>query len=218
MADPRFVRLEQHVRGSFDNSDPSHDYEHVKRVVAMAGALAAKEGANLEVVLPAALLHDIVNVPKNSPDRAKASAQAAEHARGILARFDYSEPEIEAIAVAIVEHSYSRGLTPSSVESACVQDADRLEALGALGIMRTVSCGARMGARYYDPAEPTALARALDDKANTLDHLHVKLYKLAALMNTRAARAEAVRRTEFMRRFEAQLLAEIAVASSGVLA
>ena len=150
-----------------------------------------------------------MNVPKNHPDRAGASLKAAAEAAGILRSVGYSEAEIERIGHVIAEHSYSLGRAPSSIESAVLQDADRLDALGAIGLMRTVTCGALMGAVYYDLAEPVAQSRDLDDKKFTLDHLYVKLFRLAEKMNTPAGKTEALQRTEFMRAFVTQLQHEI---------
>ncbi|MCC6810529.1 MAG: HD domain-containing protein [Deltaproteobacteria bacterium] len=208
--DPRIEKLREIVRPRYENNgDPGHDFAHVERVVMSCKRIAESVGADLSIVLPAAYLHDVINVPKNHPDRAAASAKAAEEARGILRSVGYSEPDIARIAVTITEHSYSLGKKPSAIESAVLQDADRLDAVGAIGVMRTVSCGCKMGSRYYDDAEPFAKTRALDDKKNTLDHFYVKLLKLAEGMNTEIARIEAERRTEFMRSFLSQVGREI---------
>lgn len=90
-----------------------------------------------------------------------------------------------------------------------MQDADRLDALGAVGIFRTASCGVTMGASYYHPEDPFAENRELDDKSYTIDHFYRKLLKLPDQMNTAAARAEAHRRAEFMRQFLAEFKQEI---------
>ncbi|APR82575.1 metal-dependent phosphohydrolase [Minicystis rosea] len=207
--DARIAHLVEVIRPRYDNGDPGHDFAHVERVMKSCTRIAESVGADLSIVLPAALLHDVINVPKNHPDRAAASAKAAEEARDILRDAGYAPAEIERIAVVITEHSYSLGKAPSCLESAVLQDADRLDALGAVGIMRTVTCGCKMGARYYDAAEPFAKTRPLDDERNTLDHFYVKLLKLADTMNTEIARREAARRTELMHAFLRQAEGEI---------
>ena len=207
--DSRFSRLLEAVQPHYDNGDPGHDFAHVRRVMNAARRIAEDVGADLNIVMPAALLHDVINVPKNSPDRMAASAKASEAAKVHLRAADYVEAEIERICTVILEHSYSLGKAPSSLESAVMQDADRLDALGAVGMMRTTSCGVKMGARYYDPAEPIAQTRALDDKLNTLDHVYVKLIKLEAKMNTEIGKREAKRRTDFMLAFMTQVESEI---------
>jgi len=207
--DERFARLLEQMRGRYDNSDPGHDFLHIERVLGSARRIGDSVGAELRIVLPAALLHDVVNVPKNHPDRVLASQKAAAAAQAILGEAGYDAAEIEKIGIVITEHSYSLGKAPSCIESAVLQDSDRLDALGALGIMRMVTCGALMGSRYYDEQEPVPQTRALDDKRNTIDHLYVKLYKLAGTMNTPLGREEAARRTAFMQAFMVELDTEL---------
>lgn len=207
----RFEQVFAAARPLYPTDDPGHDLGHIQRVLRSCRQLGAQENARLELLLPAAALHDLVNVPKNHPDRANASRLAADRARPILAAADYAPDEIAAIAQAILEHSFSLGKKPSSLESAVLQDADRLDALGAVGIMRCISCGAQMGATYYDLADPLARHRPLDDKAFSIDHFFVKLFQLPDLMNTSAGRAEALRRVGFMQSFLRQLGSEIGV-------
>lgn len=205
----RFDHVLAGAQPLYPTDDPGHDLGHIRRVIQSCRQLGAQENARLELLLPAAALHDLVNVPKNHPDRARASRLAADRARPLLGDAGYTPAEIAAIAQAILEHSFSLGLKPTSLEAAVLQDADRLDALGAVGIMRCLSCGARMGASYYDVADPFARSRPLDDKAFSLDHFFVKLFLLPDLMNTSAGRAEALRRVEFMRAFLRQLGSEI---------
>lgn len=205
----RLNQVEAWVKANTVSDDPGHDFAHLTRVVNMARHIGERMSANLEVLLPAAYLHDVVNVPKNHPDRLRASQMAAIKAKALLLEMGYSATEQEQIAQAILEHSYSAGHKASSLESAILQDADRLDALGAVGIMRTVSCGALMKASYYHLEEPVAQTRALDDKSYTLDHFYVKLFKLADRMNTPVAQELARRRVQFMNDFVAQLSKEI---------
>ena len=197
------------ARSFYDNGDPSHDFVHVERVMANCRRIGASVGADLELLLPAAVLHDVVNLPKNHPERLQASQMAAERSHAILVAAGYSEEEIARIREIITEHSYSLGKKPSSIESAVLQDADKLDALGAIGLMRVVTCGARMGSSYYEPSEPIAEKRALNDKVFTVDHFFAKLFKLPDLMNTDLARAEAQERAAYMRGFLEQLVSEI---------
>ena len=197
------------ARSFYDNGDPSHDFVHVERVMANCRRIGASVGANLELLLPAAILHDVVNLPKNHPERLQASRMAAEKSHAILFSAGYTEDEITKIREIITEHSYSLGKKPSTIESAVLQDADKLDALGAIGIMRTVTCGARMGSSYYEPGEPIAEKRALNDKAFTVDHFFAKLFKLPDLMNTDVGRKEAHARMSYMRGFLEQLVSEI---------
>jgi uncharacterized protein len=189
--------------------DPGHDTSHIERVMRNCRTLAREQMADLEILLAAAILHDVVNLPKDHPERLQASRMAAEKSRDILLKCGFSETEAARAAEVVTEHSYSLGKKPSSIESALLQDADKLDALGAVGILRAATCGARMGASYYDQSDPFAQERQLDDKAFTLDHFFTKLFRLPELMNTEAAKAEAGRRVEFMRSFITQLKSEI---------
>ena len=190
-------------------ADAAHDLAHIQRVVASAQALAVAERADLAIVLPAAWLHDCVIVPKDSPQRSRASALAADSAIAFLQANDYPLADWDAIHHAIAAHSFTANIAPRSAEARVVQDADRLDALGAIGIARCLMLGGAAGRRLYDPAAPFPLQRPPDDLANTIDHFYTKLLGLAATMTTAAGRAEAERRTTFMRQFLGQLGAEI---------
>lgn len=189
-------------------NDPAHDLAHIRRVVANARMLAAAEGARLEIVLPAAWLHDCVIIPKDSPQRQYASTRAAQVAGDFLREQGFPA-DIPAIQHAIAAHSFSAGIAPRTLEAMVVQDADRLDALGAIGIARCLQLGGALGRPLYNADDPFAVTRPLDDTANTLDHFFVKLLTLAERMQTATGRAEAHRRTAFMREFLQQLGKEI---------
>lgn len=199
------------VRSYYDSEDPSHDWAHVCRVASVAQSLAQDEGAEKEIVLAAVYCHDLINLPKDHPERKLASTKSAKEAAPLLRKSEFSENEIIVIQKAIVEHSFSRGMTPSTLESSIVQDADRLDALGAIGVLRCASVNTHMKCLFYDAEDPFAEKRELDDKRFMLDHYFVKLFKLPELMNTKAARMEAERRVEFMKIFLKQLQKEMVV-------
>lgn len=188
--------------------DPGHDLHHALRVARWT--LRLGEGAlSPRLALAAALLHDVVNLPKDSAERAQASERSAAVARETLPRHGFSAEEVELVAEAIRDHSFSRGATPRSLLGRALQDADRLEALGALGLMRCISTGARMGARYFHPDDVWAKARPLDDERYSVDHFFAKLLALPASMTTEAGRREAERRAEFLRVFLRALASEL---------
>jgi uncharacterized protein len=204
--EPRFIGfLDGHP-----DPDPGHGIVHLKRVVATALQLAKEEGARLEVVLPAAWLHDCVNVAKDSPDRARASRIAAEHAVRFLKDAGYAPEFLDGIAHAIEAHSFSAGIAPRTIEARVVQDADRLDALGAIGLARCIAVGAALGRPLYDPDDPFCENRDPDDRGASVDHFYTKLLKLAGTMQTAAGRREAARRTEFLETFLRQLRSEVA--------
>jgi len=190
-------------------SDAAHDLEHIRRVVTNARRLAAAEGADWEVVMPAAWLHDCVIVPKSSPDRKRASQLAAAQAVAWLEEHQWALGKLENIAHAIAAHSFSAGIEPRTLEAKVLQDADRLDALGAVGLARTLMLGAEMKRDFYDVADPFSRNREADDSIYTLDHLYCKLLKLEGTMQTASGRNEAVRRTVFLRKFLEQLEDEI---------
>jgi len=197
------------VVGQRMDTDPGHDLGHLERVALWTIRLGGAEVDPGEAVA-AALLHDIVNVPKNSPDRARASELCAAEARNLLAQTDrFDAQATDRIADAIVDHSFSRGAVPRSDLGRALQDADRLEAVGAIGLARTFSTGARMGASYFHNADPWANERERDDYAFTVDHFFKKLLLLAPTLQTEAGRAEAQRRSEWMKTFLVQLGQEI---------
>lgn len=194
------------------SADGAHDLAHVRRVVAGARRLAVEEGADLAVVQIAAWLHDCVIVPKGSPDRAMASRWSARDAGAWLASAGYDGARIGAIEHAIAAHSFSAKIEPETLEARVVQDADRLDSLGAIGLARCLVTGQAMGGTIYDEADPfAALGRALDDRANSLDHLPIKLLTLVGTMRTASARREAERRAEFLRAYARQLAHELGV-------
>lgn len=204
------ARFEKFVRsGLAEGTDPAHDLAHIRRVVANARRLAAAEGADPAVVLPAAWLHDCVVLPKDSARRAQASRLAAERAGAFLRQSGYPRAHIPAIEHAITAHSFSAGIPPESLEAKVVQDADRLDALGAIGIARTLLLGGVMGKPLYDDDEPLPQTRAPDDKENVIDHFYVKLLGLADRMHTAAGRLEGKRRTRLMRLYLNELKREL---------
>ncbi len=204
-------RCEAFLRECLAGADAAHDLAHVRRVVTAARRLAEGEGARLDVVLPAAWLHDCVTVPKDSERRATASTEAAALAGSFLSEAGYPERLIPAVRHAVEAHSFSAGIPPETLEAKVVQDADRLDALGAVGIARCFMVGGSLGLALHDPGEPFPERRPPDDSAWTLDHFYVKLLKLPDTMQTEAGRAEARRRARFMEDYLSRLRAEIGV-------
>jgi len=190
-------------------SDPAHDISHVKRVVQNTLRLTAAENGNLAVTVPAAWLHDCVSVAKNSPLRRQTSMLAAQDAVRFLESIDYPSDLLAPIYHAIEAHSFSANIATESLEARIVQDADRLEAVGAVGIARCFLTGGSLGTALYEPSDPFADNRKPDDHRYTLDHFYCKLLGLAETMKTAAGKAEAIKRTDYMRAFLQQLGSEI---------
>lgn len=183
-----------------DNGDGSHDTSHLQRVWKNAATIHAEEGGDAQVLFAATLLHDCVAVEKNSPLRAQASRLSAGKAARLLSSLDWTAAAIQATAHAIEAHSFSAGVTPATLEAKTLQDADRLDALGMLGVARCFYVAGRMGRALYDPADPHAAHRPLDDTRYTLDHFHTKLLKLASGFQTATgARLAGIRHARLQR-------------------
>ncbi len=197
------------VKSYYNTTDPAHDWAHIGRVASTAKLLATNLGLNLECILAAVYCHDLINLPKDHPDRSQASSLSALEAVPLLAQSGFDPDEILIIKKAIIEHSYSKGLKPSCLEAAIVQDADRLDALGAIGILRCAAVNTQMKSAFYEPFDPLAEMRELDDKSYMLDHYFVKLFKLPELMNTPEGKALALKRVEYMKNFINEFIQEI---------
>ena len=202
-------RFSDFLEAQTAEADAAHDRAHVTRVVTTARRLAEDEEAQMDVVVPAAWLHDCVVLPKDAPDQAQASRRAAKAAREFLKSEGYPEQWIPDIEHAIAAHSYSGDIEPETAEAKIVQDADRLDALGAIGIARCFAVGGTLDQSLYDPDDPFCDDRAPDDDAYTLDHFYAKLLRLPDTMQTEAGRAEAEQRAAFLQTYLDQLRDEI---------
>lgn len=189
--------------------DPAHDILHFRRVVKMAKLLADSEKARLEVVIPAAWFHDYVNVEKSSPLRNMASRMSAQKAIEFLTSVAYPAEFYEDIFHAIEAHSFSAGVPCRTIEARVVQDADRLDALGAIGIARCFTVAGVLKRELYSSQDPFCQARAPQDQDFTLDHFYQKLLKLPLQMQTTTGKVEAAKRLLAMQVFLKQLSTEI---------
>lgn len=182
---------------------------HLTRVVASAERLAVEEGAALDVVMPAAWLHDCVHVPVTSVDRPRASLLAGDAAVEFLSSIGYPAALLDDIHHAIAAHSFSARIAPRTTEARVVQDADRLDAIGAIGIARCLMLGGQLGRTLYDVDDPFSERRAPDDRVSSLDHFYTKLLTLVDTMQTVSGRREARRRTDYMSAYLQQLRSEL---------
>ncbi|MBI5377782.1 MAG: HD domain-containing protein [Thaumarchaeota archaeon] len=201
-------RLEVEVRNRIQN-DPAHDFEHIMRVYKNAKKIAKHENVNMRLVLTSALLHDIVSFPKSDKRSKTSSLKSAQTAKRILKKYRYTSDEITMIVDAIADHSFSRNKIPKTVEGKILQDADRLDALGAIGIARTFSVGGAENRPIYNVFDPFCHVRTPNDKSWTIDHFYRKLLILEKKMNTKFAKKEAKRRTKILKEFLIELRQEI---------
>jgi uncharacterized protein len=189
-------------------TDPAHDLAHLDRVWVNAQAIS-DDRTDLTVLLAASYLHDLVNLPKDDPDRHLASRKSALESEPILGGLGYSRAQIDATKHAIEAHSFSANIPPETPEARILRDADRLDALGAIGIARNFSVSGALGRTLYDAADPFAADRMLDDLHFSLDHWKVKLLNLSDDMLTESGRQIAKRRTARMIRFLEDFAEEI---------
>lgn len=189
-----------------EQDDDSHGWHHLLRVRTVALELAAGLPCDEEILTAAAWLHDLVVLPKNHPDRKISSTLSAERAEKLLHEMGFPQEKIAAVCHAIAAHSFSAGITPETTEAKIVQDADRMEALGALGMLRCFYTSGRLGRHLMHEEDPLAKERALNDVEYALDHFEVKLFKLEERFNTERGRALAHLRTEWLREFRTLLL------------
>jgi len=194
---------------NLESADAAHDAAHVQRVAVNAVKFANLEKANLEIVIPAVWLHDCVTVAKNSELRAKASALSAQKAQELLKDWGYPQDNIDEIMHAITAHSYSANIIPQTLEAKIVQDADRIDSIGAIGVARMMMVGGKLDCTLYHEDDPFCDNREPQDRKWTVDHFYSKLLKLNSGFHTQAAKDEAQRRHDYMLNFLQQLKTEI---------
>ncbi|MDH3610589.1 MAG: HD domain-containing protein [Nitrosopumilus sp.] len=200
--------LQKQIQKRMKN-ESAHDFNHVMRVYKNAQKLCRKEKVNEKLVLSAVLLHDIVSYPKSDKRSKNSAVESAREATKILKNLDFTAEEIQLVSDAIRDHSFSRGKIPQTLEGKILQDADRLDAIGAIGIARVFAVGGSEKRPFYNEEDPFCKTRTPDDKRWTLDHFNQKLLKLESLMNTKSAKIEAQRRTKVLKYFLSEFKREI---------
>ena len=190
-------------------TDPAHDVGHLRRVLRSAKKIAASECVDPAAVVAAALLHDCVNVPKSDPQRSKASLMSADRAVEILSSMGFPAGTLPIVHHAIRAHSYSAKVQPQTIVAKIVQDADRIDALGAIGIARCFSTSGSMGRTLFHPEDPDGLARPLDDTTYGLDHFKTKLLSVHETMQTDMGKHLARERTRYMEIFFEKISVEV---------
>ena len=197
------------ARESFQNDFSGHDFAHTYRVFQLARTIGKAENANLRTVQLAALLHDV-----DDPKLFGGSFGQFERAERFLRENGLGEDEIQTICRIISEISFkgTDTQTPSTLEGQVVQDADRLDAVGAIGIGRAFAFGGSRNRPMYDPAEPPKIGMDAEQYAknqgSTINHFYEKLLLLREMMNTPTARRLAEHRHRFMEQFLDEFFAE----------
>lgn len=213
------VSLEQ-ARAFYADADSAHDFEHILRVTKMAEHLARAEGADLEIVRAAALLHDIARHDEDTAARdAHASADppmdhagvSANEARAYLLRNGADENFAARVAEAIRSHRFRGTAQPTTLEAKILFDADKLDSIGAIGVARAYAvCGLMNQKLYSEPQEDSVATRGQHNDGHTpVDEYHVKLKHLRERFFTPTAQRIAAERDAFMRAFFDRLTREV---------
>ena len=198
----------------YEQADAVHDFDHVLRVLALAERIGRAEGANLEIVRAAALLHDMGR-GKAETDGLDHAASAADQARAILA--EQPPAKVEAVVHAVAAHRFRAGPEPSTLEAQVLFDADKLDAIGAVGVARAFAYGGAHGQRLWAPVETVDVARWLEEGDHPRDHtpVHefvVKLSRLKERLFTSTGQSIAEERHTYMvtffKRFDAEVRGE----------
>jgi uncharacterized protein len=190
--------------------DPSHDWEHICRVFAYAHYIWEREGGDFEIISAGALFHDCVNLPKNDPRSSQSADLSAEEAGKVLSNIpEFPQSKVEAVKTCIREHSLSKGLRATTLESMIVQDADRLESTGIISLMRTFSSCGIMGGPFFDWKDPLCERHIPDGKKFGVDLIFSRLLKVSGTMNTKTARTLGTQSDERIRKFVGLLKEEL---------
>jgi uncharacterized protein len=210
------MALRQALARGAGGGDSAHDLAHSDRVWVQARTIAHGEGmAPSRILLCAAYLHDLVSLPKDHPKRAKAAMMSASAAGPVMQALGLTPSEVAQARHAIETHSFSGGSAPTSPEARILRDADRLEALGAVGVARSFAVAGALGRPLFHPDDPFAVERPLDDTAWALDHFAAKLLKLPESFLTATGRRLAEERAAVMRRFLADLARDLGAREPG---
>lgn len=198
----------------FKDDYTGHDLGHLERTLNNALYMCEKEGGDPLVVALAAYLHDIHRIMQNETGIFVSPKESLPKVREFLSIVDLTEEQKEKICYCIEHHEIYNwnGNNVSDIDALIVQDADNLDAIGAMGIGRAFNYGGGNNIRMYDESIPlnenNDFVEAQGDKESTIHHFYHKLFKLADQMNTKTARDLAKQRTEFMKQFTKQFFDE----------
>ena len=198
------------IKGIFSGDSSGHDYYHTIRVYKLATNIAKQENADVKTVQLAALLHDVDDI-KLSPDTYVTKKNAVD----FMTINKIDGKRIEAVCKIIDEVSFAGAdsVVPDTIEGKCVQDADRLDAIGAIGIARTFAYGGSRGRKIYDPEIKPKIGMNKDEyqknqNAPSVNHFYEKLFLLKDMMNTAEGKKLAEHRHKVMEKFLEEFMIE----------
>lgn len=199
------------AKKEIDNTDPSHDFCHALRVLRIAKFIAKEENADEDIIIPSALFHDVISYPKNDSRRMLSSDESAQFVEKILKEIDFPLSKIEKVSCSIRCCSFTKNIKPDLLESKILQDADGLEATGAIAIMRTFSSSGILKKAFYHPDDPFCTKREPDDSKYAIDLFFTRLLKIKERLYTKTAKKLAQQRTSFLNIFLEELKKEFEI-------
>lgn len=204
-------RIATHIKSRFLYESSGHDWHHISRVWRLSRQIALQEGADLEVAELGALVHDIADWKFHGGDESIGPREAERLLDREGAPRSIIDPVVEIVAtISFKGAGVHTGMR--TLEGRCVQDADRLDATGAIGIARCFAYGGHAGRPMYDPSIPPVMHATAEAykaaKGTSLNHFHEKLFLLKERMNTASGRAIAEDRHRYMNDFVARFLDE----------
>ncbi|GMA64678.1 HD domain-containing protein [Alicyclobacillus fastidiosus] len=191
------------------SSDPAHDYLHVVRVYHNARQILLHERADSEIVLVGALLHELFNYPKDHPLSHQSGDVAADMAFDALPQTAFPMEKRERVCEIIRNHAFSKGIIPDTIEGKILQDADRLDAIGAIGLARLFATSGSLARPLYSPDDAFCRNRRPEGRMSAVDHVFEKLLHIPETLHTAAARALAKPRMAFISAYLHELREEI---------
>ena len=198
------------AKDKMPKDDPSHDINHALRVLAISEKIATAENADFDIIVPSALFHDVISYPKNHHKRLHSSKESAEFAKRILKNIEsFPKNKIGQVYESINLCSFTKGLKPDFLEGKILQDADSLEATGAVSIMRTFSSAGMMNKTFYDVSDPFCKKRKPDDSKYALDLFFTRLLVVQSRLYTKTAKNIAKKRANFLKAFLNELKVEL---------
>ncbi|MCL4380933.1 HD domain-containing protein [Candidatus Marsarchaeota archaeon] len=190
-------------------NDLSHDFSHAYRVLVSAEKIGKKESADMDVLVPAALFHD-VRVYKGTRRHRYEHKESSDFAKKVLETLGYHEDKINNVAYAISVCSFSKNIKAETLEAKILQDADLLEAEGAVAIMRTFASAVSMHLKsFYNMNDPFCRKRTPNEKIYAIDHFYSRLLVADTRLNTKTAKMMASRKKRFLLEFLKELGSEL---------
>lgn len=196
----------EEARQYYTGSDAAHDFDHVLRVLALAERIGQAEGADMEIVRAAVLLHDVARAEEERTGFCHAKA-GAERARQILA--GHPADKVEAVAQAIASHRFRDEVVPQTLEAKVLYDADKLDAIGAIGIARAYALAGKRGQRLWTETPAGSSTDAQSPDYTPVHEFTFKLSRLKESLFTATARQIAEQRHRYMVEFFALLQDEV---------